>query len=47
MRRYAQELGDEVIWKHVELYVNEWSLDLGSKGREAFVIFERVALSSL
>jgi 1,4-dihydroxy-6-naphthoate synthase len=47
MRRYAQELGDEVIWKHVELYVNEWSLDLGSKGREAFAIFERVALSSL
>ena len=47
MRRYAQELGDEVIWKHVELYVNEWSLDLGSKGGEAFAIFERVALSSL
>jgi 1,4-dihydroxy-6-naphthoate synthase len=47
MRRYAQELGDEVIWKHVELYVNEWSLDLGDKGREAFAILESVALSSL
>jgi 1,4-dihydroxy-6-naphthoate synthase len=46
MRRYAQELDDSVIWKHVDLYVNEWSLDLGDQGREAFEIFQRIASSS-
>lgn len=32
MRRWAQELDDEVIWKHVELYVNDWTVNLGSVG---------------
>ena len=35
MRRYAQELDDEVIWAHVDLYVNEWTRDLGDVGRDA------------
>lgn len=35
MRRYAQEETDEVLWKHVELYVNDWTLDLGDVGRTA------------
>jgi 1,4-dihydroxy-6-naphthoate synthase len=43
MKRYAQELSDEVVWKHVELYVNQWSLDLGEEGRRAFDTFTRVA----
>ena len=30
MRRHAQEQSDEVLWAHVDLYVNEWTLDLGS-----------------
>jgi 1,4-dihydroxy-6-naphthoate synthase len=33
MRRYAQELSDEVIWRHVELYVNDQTSDLGITGR--------------
>lgn len=32
MRRWAQELDDEVIWRHVDLYVNDWTIDLGSVG---------------
>ena len=36
MRRYAQELDDTALWAHVELYVNEWSVDLGEVGRQAF-----------
>lgn len=36
MRRYAQELADGVIWKHVDLYVNQWSLALGEEGEKAF-----------
>jgi 1,4-dihydroxy-6-naphthoate synthase len=33
MRAHAQELDDEVIWQHVELYVNEHTTDLGDLGR--------------
>lgn len=36
MRRYAQELDDNALWAHVELYVNQWSVDLGERGRQAF-----------
>jgi len=35
MRRYAQEFDDDVLMKHVDLYVNEWSHDLGETGRAA------------
>ena len=42
MRAHAQEESDEVLWGHVELYVNAWTLDLGDEGRQAFT-----ALSSL
>ncbi len=35
LKKYAQELSKEVIWKHVETYVNGFSLDLGEEGREA------------
>jgi len=35
MRKYAQEFDDEVLMKHVELYVNEWTTDLGDVGRNA------------
>ena len=36
MRQYAQELGSEALWSHVDLYVNQWSLDLGAEGKAAF-----------
>jgi len=42
MRAHAQEESDEVLWGHVELYVNEWTLELGEEGQRAFA-----ALSSL
>ena len=29
------EQSDAVLWAHVELYVNQWTLDLGRGGREA------------
>lgn len=35
MRAHAQELADDVLWQHVELYVNDWTLDLGDGGRRA------------
>lgn len=45
MRRYAQELDEAVIWKHVELYVNQWSLELGEEGRRAFNLLEQMVVS--
>jgi 1,4-dihydroxy-6-naphthoate synthase len=35
IRQHAQELEDEVIDNHIELYVNDFSLNLGSEGEQA------------
>ncbi len=35
MRRHAQEFDDRVLMQHVNLYVNEWTRDLGTTGRRA------------
>lgn len=35
MRQYAQEFSDDVLMQHVDLYVNEWTADLGQVGQKA------------
>lgn len=45
MRRYAQEFDDRVLMQHVELYVNDWTLDLGEVGRGALRELQNRALS--
>jgi 1,4-dihydroxy-6-naphthoate synthase len=35
MRQHAQEFDDRVLMQHVELYVNDWTLDLGGTGAKA------------
>ncbi|MFZ4261429.1 menaquinone biosynthesis family protein [Sphingobacterium sp. HJSM2_6] len=35
IRSHAQEMKEEVMYKHIELYVNQYSIDLGEKGKEA------------
>ena len=35
MRAHARELDDDVLRRHVELYVNAWTVDLGDVGRRA------------
>lgn len=35
IRRHAQELSDEVCDRHIALYVNEFTVDLGESGRAA------------
>lgn len=35
MRKYAQEFSDDVLMQHVDLYVNEWTIELGETGRAA------------
>jgi 1,4-dihydroxy-6-naphthoate synthase len=35
IRRHARELDDHVIRQHIDLYVNDFSLDLGREGEQA------------
>ena len=37
IRKHAQEMSDEVMRKHIDLYVNSFSLDLGIAGRSAIM----------
>lgn len=44
IRSHAQEMSTEVMYKHIELYVNRYSVDLGDEGRRAVKIFFGEAL---
>ena len=35
IRRCAQEIDEQVIYEHIKLYVNDFSLDLGEEGKHA------------
>ena len=37
IKKHAQELEDDVIDRHIDLFVNEFSLSLGEEGRRAVV----------
>ncbi len=42
VKTYAQELDDEVIKKHIGLYVNNFTVNLGETGKNAVkILFER------
>jgi 1,4-dihydroxy-6-naphthoate synthase len=42
VRAHAQEMSEEVMYKHIDLYVNEYSVDLGQEGRRAVeLLFEQ------
>ena len=42
VREHAQEMSEEVMYRHIDLYVNEYSVDLGAEGRRAVeLLFER------
>ncbi|MSR47759.1 MAG: hypothetical protein EXS13_11980 [Planctomycetes bacterium] len=41
MQRHAQELSPSAIWQHVELYVNDWTTALGTRGAESLLRFEQ------
>jgi 1,4-dihydroxy-6-naphthoate synthase len=46
MRHHAQEFDDRVLMQHVELYVNDWTLDLGDTGRRALDEFSARAAAA-
>ena len=48
VRAHAQEMSEEVMYKHIDLYVNEYSVDLGAEGRRAVeLLFEKAAATGI
>jgi 1,4-dihydroxy-6-naphthoate synthase len=42
VREHAQEMSEDVMYQHIDLYVNEFSVDLGAEGRRAVeLLFDR------
>jgi len=44
IRAHAQEMSEEVMYKHIELYVNKYSIDLGAEGKKAIKLLFDTAL---
>jgi 1,4-dihydroxy-6-naphthoate synthase len=48
VRAHAQEMSEDVMYKHIDLYVNDFSIDLGAEGRHAVrTLFERAIASGI
>jgi 1,4-dihydroxy-6-naphthoate synthase len=48
VRAHAQEMSEDVMYRHIDLYVNDYSVDLGTEGRRAVeILFERAAAAGL
>jgi 1,4-dihydroxy-6-naphthoate synthase len=48
VRAHAQEMSEDVMYRHIDLYVNEFSVDLGAEGRRAIeVLFDKAAASGV
>jgi 1,4-dihydroxy-6-naphthoate synthase len=48
VREHAQEMSEEVMYKHIDLYVNKYSVDLGPEGRRAVeLLFARAAATGI
>lgn len=45
IKQYAQEMEEEVMYKHIELYVNDFSKDLGEAGKHAIQELYKRAIS--
>ena len=41
VRQHAQEMDEKVMYQHINLYVNDYTLDLGKQGKKAIhTLFE-------
>jgi 1,4-dihydroxy-6-naphthoate synthase len=48
VRAHAQEMDEDVMRRHIALYVNDYSIELGDEGRRAVrLLFERAAAASI
>lgn len=46
IRQHAQEMDETVMYKHIELYVNQYSIDLGEEGKKAIDTLFEMALKN-
>ncbi|MBB2146047.1 1,4-dihydroxy-6-naphthoate synthase [Pedobacter sp. LMG 31464] len=48
IRQHAQEMDEAVMYKHIELYVNKYSIDLGEEGKKAIdTLFEKAVKNEI
>jgi 1,4-dihydroxy-6-naphthoate synthase len=48
VREHAQEMSEHVMRRHIELYVNRYSVDLGAEGKRAVeLLFERAVATGV
>jgi 1,4-dihydroxy-6-naphthoate synthase len=48
VRAHAQEMSEDVMYRHIDLYVNEYSVDLGKEGRRAVeLLFAKAAATGI
>ena len=47
VKQHSQEMSEEVMGQHIELYVNNFSIDLGNDGKKAIETLYKVATSPL
>ena len=48
VREHAQEMDQDVMCKHIDLYVNQYSVDLGPEGRRAVeLLFDKAATTGI
>ena len=43
IKSHAQEMSEEVMYKHIDLYVNNYSIDLGTEGKKAINVLFKMA----
>jgi 1,4-dihydroxy-6-naphthoate synthase len=48
VREHAQEMSDDVMYRHIDLYVNAYSVDLGTEGKRAVeTLFEKARATGI
>jgi 1,4-dihydroxy-6-naphthoate synthase len=48
VKSHAQEMSEEVMYKHIGLYVNKYSIDLGEEGKRAVkLLFDKAEESGV
>ena len=48
VRAHAQEMSEDVMYRHIDLYVNEFSVDLGPEGRRAVeLLFNKASATGI
>jgi 1,4-dihydroxy-6-naphthoate synthase len=47
VKQHSQEMDEEVMRQHIELYVNDFSIDLGNEGKKSIETLYKVAATQL